>query len=62
MNVPPGTESIVCIPVKYKSVTVNGDPVYQKKAVSNDLASFLGMEDGYNRFKVDAGAYSFAAR
>ncbi len=62
VNVPAGTESIVCIPVKYKSVKVNGEPVYQKKAISNDLAAFLGMEDGYNRFKVDAGVFRFAAR
>lgn len=61
VNVPEGTGCIVCIPAEYKTVDVNGTEVFQKKAVRNDLASFEGKEDGYNRFRVRSGEYSFTA-
>jgi hypothetical protein len=62
LSVPVGTQAIVCLPVDRKSVKVNGTLIFQRKAVQNELASFEGMEDGYNRFKVGAGNFTFLAK
>ena len=60
--VPAGTQAIVCIPDDRKSIDVNGTLVFKKKAISNELVSFEGRKDGYNRFKVKAGKFIFQAK
>ncbi len=62
LNVPDGTQAIVCIPDDRKSIDVNGTMVFRKKALQNELASFEGKKDGYNRFKVGAGNFTFLAK
>ncbi len=62
LSVPTGTHALVCIPVDRRSIDVNGTRVFQKKAVQNELATFEGTEDGYNRFKVGSGQFTFSAR
>jgi alpha-L-rhamnosidase len=60
--VPSGTECIVCIPAKFKSVSANGESIFKKKAIQNDLTAFLDTEDGFHRFKVGAGQFGFTAK
>ncbi|MEN8230289.1 MAG: alpha-L-rhamnosidase C-terminal domain-containing protein [Bacteroidota bacterium] len=61
LNVPMGTQAIVCIPGSRSSIDVNGTLVFKNRAVQNELVSFEGKEDGYNRFKVGAGSFTFSA-
>lgn len=62
LNVPSGTQAIVCIPDDRDSIELNGTRIFKKKTVPNELASFIGSEDGYNRFKVGAGKFIFQAK
>jgi hypothetical protein len=62
VSAPPGTEAVVCIPEEYASIEVNGTPVFRKKALRQELASYEGLEDGYNRFRVAAGTYAFTGK
>jgi alpha-L-rhamnosidase len=62
LSVPAGTHAIVCIPDNRKSIDVNGTLVFRKNALQNELASFEGREDGYNRFKVGTGQFTFSAK
>ncbi|MCK4853761.1 MAG: hypothetical protein KAT31_05860, partial [Bacteroidales bacterium] len=62
ISVPTGTQAIVCIPADHKSIDINGTRVFKKKAVQNELASFVGKDDGYNRFKIGAGKFTFQAK
>ena len=62
LSVPVGTQAIVCFPVDRKSIKVNGTLIFKRKAVQNELASFERSEDGYNRFKVGSGKFTFQAQ
>ena len=59
--VPSGSQAVVYIPEEYRTIDLNGEPVYYKKAIQNDLATFEGVEDGYIRFHVGSGDYKFSA-
>ncbi|MEN8203007.1 MAG: alpha-L-rhamnosidase C-terminal domain-containing protein [Bacteroidota bacterium] len=61
IQVPSGTEALVSVPLQYRSVDVNGTPVFKRKAVSNDLALYKGKENGYNLFRMGAGEYRITA-
>jgi len=62
VNVPGGTASVVCIPVEYETVAVNGQKVFYKTDIPNELVQFAGMENGYNQFRAGPGDYTFSAR
>jgi hypothetical protein len=61
VNVPPETESIICIPSEYKSVEANGTAVFRRKPVNNNIAAYLGKEDDFIRFRIGPGDYVFDA-
>ena len=62
LSVPSGSQAIVCIPNDHKKVELNGTQIFNKKSVQNKLASFEGSKDGYNRFRVGAGDFTFQSR
>ncbi len=62
LSVPSGTRSVVYIPADYRTIDANGTVIFKRKAIPNELASFEGTREGYNRFVVGAGIYAFRAR
>jgi hypothetical protein len=62
LDVPGGSEAIVCIPARYKRTSINGTPVFARgRALRQQLAVFEGPDGDYNRFRVAAGSFEFVA-
>jgi hypothetical protein len=59
--IPAGSEGIVCIPDSYSSISLNKHTIWNGKAVGNQVTQYIGSEDGYNRFRVQPGTWSFIA-
>ena len=62
VKVPDGCNAIVCIPSKYNVINIGGVTIFNKKPKRNVQASFNGIEQGYNCFKVKSGLFHFVAR
>ncbi len=60
--IPEGSDGIVCIPEAYGRIHLNGREVWNKREKNNPWANYLGVEEGYNQFKVKAGKWSFSAK
>ncbi len=60
-SIPEGSEGIVCIPEKYKKITLNSSIIWNKRANENSNARFLKSEKGYLYFAVKGGKWHFEA-
>jgi len=57
LTVPNESEAVVYIPGQYGKVEVNNTTVWNNGYVDNKMASYDGKEEGYSRFRLNAGTY-----
>jgi hypothetical protein len=51
-TIPEKSKAIVCIPDLYKKITLNEQIIWDNKELKNQVALFIGKDDGYYQFKV----------
>jgi alpha-L-rhamnosidase len=52
-TIPEKSNAIVCIPDSYKKITLNEQIIWDNRELKNQVALFIGKNNGYYQFKVE---------
>jgi len=61
-TIPETSTAIVFIPDSYKKILVNEHLIWDKKELKNQIATFLGMDNGFYQFSIDIEQFKFIAQ